>query len=58
MQINSFFSPFIDSFFFVEIVEKLEQSSSWRFFYSKKAHFGTFSQYLAIFLIDDRVAIK
>ena len=45
-------------FFFVEIVEKLEQSSSWKFFYRKKAHFGTFSQYLAIFLIDDRVAIQ
>ena len=43
--------------FFVEIVEKLEQSSSWSFFYSKKAHFGTFSQNLAIFLIDDRVAV-
>ena len=58
MQINSFFFTIYWFFFFVEIVEKLEQSSSWKFFYSKKAHFGTFSQYLAIFLIDDWVAVR
>jgi len=58
MQINSFFFTIYWFFFFVEIVEKLEQSSSWNFFYSKKAHFNTFSQYLAIFLIDDRVAVR
>ena len=55
---NQFIFHHLLILFFVEIVEKLEQSSSWKFFYSKKAHFGTFSQYMAIFLIDDRVAVR
>ena len=36
MQINSFFFTIYWFFFFVEIVEKLEQSSSWSFFTAKK----------------------
>jgi len=50
MQINSFFSPFIDSFFFVEIVEKLEQSSSWRFFLQQKSTFWHFFSKFGYFL--------
>ena len=56
MQINSFFSPFIDSFF-CRNCWKARTEFFLEFFYSKKAHFGTFSQNLAIFLIDDRVAV-